>query len=73
MTKAALDGDYTLAKELHYKYFEIIYYLFVDGNPAGVKTVLKMLNVTGDDVRLPLVQVSENTYKNLEKLTAKLK
>ena len=58
---------------MHYKHFEIINYLFVDGNPAGVKAVLKMLNIIGDDVRLPLVQVTENTLKNLEKLTSQMK
>tara|TARA_R110001592_G_scaffold36893_2_gene123615 strand:- start:7107 stop:7985 length:879 start_codon:yes stop_codon:yes gene_type:complete len=73
MTKAALNGDFNTAKELHYKHIEIIHYLFVDGNPAGVKAVLKMLNITGDDVRLPLVNISENTLKNLEKLTNQLK
>lgn len=73
MTTAALNGNYSLAKELHYKHFEIIHYLFVDGNPAGVKAVLKMLNIIGDDVRLPLVQVTENTLKNLEKLTSQMK
>ena len=73
MTAAALTGDFNLAKELHYKHFEIIHYLFVDGNPAGVKEVLKMLSVTGNDVRLPLVNVTANTLKNLEKLTSKIK
>jgi 4-hydroxy-tetrahydrodipicolinate synthase len=73
MTRAALEGDFNTAKELHYKHFEIIHYLFVDGNPAGVKAVLKMLNIAGDDVRLPLVNVTENTLKNLEKLTSQLK
>lgn len=73
MTRAALEGNYSVAKELHYKHFEIIHYLFVDGNPAGVKVVLKLLNITGDDVRLPLVKVSDETHRNLEKLTNQIK
>ncbi len=73
MTRAALAGDFSKAKELHYQHFEMIHYLFVDGNPAGVKTVLKMLGVTGSDVRLPLVDVSENTKQSLARLVEKMK
>lgn len=73
MTASALEGDFKTAKELHYKHFEIIHYLFVDGNPAGVKEVLKMLNITGNGVRLPLVNVTDDTFQNLEKLTTQLK
>lgn len=73
MTRAALAGDFSKAKELHYQHFEMIHYLFVDGNPAGVKTVLNMLGVTGSDVRLPLVDISENTKQSLAKLVEKMK
>jgi len=72
MTRAALQGSFEKAKTLHYKHFELIHYLFVDGNPAGVKTVLKMLGVTGSDVRLPLVDVSENTRVALQNLVNKI-
>lgn len=72
MTRAALNGDYTTARKLHYQHFEMIHYLFVDGNPAGVKTTLKMLGITGSDVRLPLVDVSENTRMALQGLVNKM-
>ena len=68
MTKAALQGDYQKAKELHYHHYKLIHYLFVEGNPAGIKTVLNMLNITGVDVRLPLVNVSESTKNALQNL-----
>jgi len=61
MVRAALVNDLDRARALHYKHFELIHHLFVEGNPAGVKAALKALGVTGDAVRLPLVNISEQT------------
>jgi len=70
MVAAALDNDMDNARSLHYKYFEMIHYLFVEGNPAGVKVALKELNITGDAVRLPLVNVSNETNNKIKELMA---
>lgn len=61
----ALAGNYTNAQKLHYKLLEGIRLLFVEGNPAGVKCVLKHMNICGDIVRLPLVNVSDDTNKKI--------
>lgn len=68
MVNFALDGKFKEAQSLHYKYFELIHYLFVDGNPAGVKDVLKLLEITGDDVRLPLVNVTQQTHNKIKEI-----
>lgn len=70
MVRAALADDMVRARKLHYKYFEMIHYLFVEGNPAGVKAALKELNVTGDAVRLPLVNISEEINNKIKQLIA---
>ena len=70
MVRAALKADLHTAQKLHYKYFEMIHYLFVEGNPAGVKAALKILNITGDTVRLPLVNVGDMTYMKIKELIA---
>ncbi len=70
MVSAALSNDMETARALHYKYFEMIHYLFVEGNPAGVKAALKELNIIDDDVRLPLVNVSEKTKDKIISLMA---
>jgi 4-hydroxy-tetrahydrodipicolinate synthase len=70
MVLSALNHDIENAQELHYKYFSMIHYLFLEGNPAGVKAALKELNITGDDVRLPLVNVSEKTNIKIKELIA---
>lgn len=61
MVNAALNGDFVSARVLHYKLLKGIDLLFAEGNPAGVKCVLNEMNICGDTLRLPLVNVSENT------------
>jgi 4-hydroxy-tetrahydrodipicolinate synthase len=70
MVNTALDSNIKIARQLHYKYFEMIHYLFVDGNPAGVKAALQELEITGDTVRLPLVNVSQKTQEKIKELMA---
>jgi len=71
MVKAALIGNFKTAQQLHYKYFDMVHYMFVDGNPPGIKATLKILGICGDTVRLPLVNVTSATYQALEKLIKK--
>ena len=70
MVANALNSNIKEAQKLHYKYFEMIHYLFVEGNPAGVKAALKELGVTDDLVRLPLVNVSDKTNNKIKELIA---
>jgi 4-hydroxy-tetrahydrodipicolinate synthase len=68
--RAALQGDFATARKGHYELMEIITQLFADGNPGGVKEVLKFLSICGNHVRLPLVPVNEATSKKLYSLIA---
>ena len=63
MVNAALNGDFVSARAHHYKLLKGIDLLFAEGNPAGVKCVLNEMNVCGDTLRLPLVNVSDNTQE----------
>ena len=47
LVNAALVGNMSLARQKHYELFEVIQQLFADGNPGGVKHVLKLLNICG--------------------------
>ncbi|MCC7331817.1 MAG: 4-hydroxy-tetrahydrodipicolinate synthase [Flavobacteriales bacterium] len=68
MVKSALAGDFRTAQQMHYKYFDMVHYMFVDGNPPGIKATLKILGICKDTLRLPLVNVSSATYQALENL-----
>lgn len=70
MVHACLNGNYDRAREHHYKLLDVIQYLFVEGNPGGVKEVLKFLNICQNHVRLPLANVSKETSDHLYKLIA---
>lgn len=70
MVTWASNGNLELARQKHYELLEIIYYLFKDGNPAGIKYILKLINICSDKVRLPLVNVSPSTASKLYELVA---
>lgn len=66
MVNAALTGDFATARQLHYKLLPGIDLLFTEGNPAGVKCVLKVMHICNNYLRLPLVPVSEDTCQKIK-------
>jgi len=68
LIRASLTGDFETARKLQYRLFDIVNLLFVEGNPAGVKCALRELGVCEENVRLPLVQVSEKLRSELSEL-----
>ncbi len=70
LVHAALDGDLATARKEHLRLIEVIDLLFAEGNPGGIKYVLKELGVCGDAMRLPLVNISEPTEKKLYRALA---
>lgn len=71
MVKLVGEGKISEAAVIHYKLLEIIQVLFEDGNPAGVKAALKMMEIADNNLRLPLVPLNEATYKKLSGLINK--
>ncbi|MGM0666675.1 MAG: 4-hydroxy-tetrahydrodipicolinate synthase [Bacteroidota bacterium] len=61
MVGLALKSKINSARDLHYKYTELIDLLFVEGNPAGIKSVMSMLGLCQNNLRLPLTSVSRQT------------
>ena len=72
MVQLALNHKFNEAEEIHYKLLELINYLFVEGNPAGIKATLEILGIIENNLRLPLVPVSKQTYKKLDELIEKI-
>lgn len=68
MVRYALAGKFAEARELHYPLLKVIEQLFVEGNPGGVKAVMKMKGLCGDSMRLPLVNISEALYEKIERI-----
>jgi 4-hydroxy-tetrahydrodipicolinate synthase len=65
MVRLCLQGDYNAAQKVHYKLIEFTRLMFCEGNPAGVKSALKYLNICEDHLRLPLVPVSDKTAQRI--------
>jgi 4-hydroxy-tetrahydrodipicolinate synthase len=70
LVHTALKGDFETARQEHLKLIELITLLFVEGNPGGIKEVLKALGLCDVYMRLPLVPVGEGTAKKIHQALA---
>lgn len=61
----ALSGDYARSRSVHYRLLPITEMIFAEGNPSGIKAVLKQLGICGDTMRLPLVNISNALYQKI--------
>lgn len=59
MIRLGREGKNKEAFELHFRLMDIVSMIFEENNPAGIKSVLKHLDITTDKVRLPLVPATE--------------
>ena len=59
LIKLGLEGKNKEAYRLHYKLMDMIGLIFSENNPSGIKAVLNKLNITSDEVRLPLVKATD--------------
>ncbi|MEA5427375.1 4-hydroxy-tetrahydrodipicolinate synthase [Arcicella lustrica] len=59
MIHAALDGDFSTARNLLGHFLAIDPLLYEEGNPVGVKKILELKGISGSDVRLPLMKASD--------------
>ena len=68
------DKSISEAKRLNEILKPVHYSMFIESNPSPVKYAAKLLNLCEDDVRLPLVKVTESTKEIVKKAlqTAKL-
>ena len=72
MTRLALQGDYANALLIHHKFTELFKLLFVDGNPAGVKSMLNAMGMIENVLRLPLVPTRIKTFEAIRKVLNEL-
>ena len=66
--KLRLKKDNKKAEEINKKLMPLNKSLFIESNPSPVKYAASLLNLSSDEVRLPLVKVTEKTKKEVEKL-----
>lgn len=66
MIRLALAGNFEKARTLHYKLLDGIDILFAENNPAGVKAFLTELGLINNVLRLPLVPLSSDIYRQVK-------
>jgi len=72
MVRLALSGDYKNALTIHHRFTELFELLFVDGNPAGVKSMLNMMGYIENELRLPLIPTRITTYEKIREVLQEL-
>jgi 4-hydroxy-tetrahydrodipicolinate synthase len=59
VTTAALAGDWDTARRLHYEMLPLGRVLFLETNPIPIKAAMAMMGYCRDELRLPLLPMSE--------------
>ena len=65
MVERALAGAWTAARKIHYQILPLMEANFVEASPAPCKFVMKEMGLCEENLRLPLVPVTEATAKKL--------
>ncbi|MDD4515177.1 4-hydroxy-tetrahydrodipicolinate synthase [Massilibacteroides sp.] len=65
MVRLGLASDYDNARTIHHSFTELFDLLFVDGNPAGVKSILNAMGYIENKLRLPLVPTRITTFEKI--------
>lgn len=69
----ALKSNLKSAREIQLRFLEMTELLFIDGNPAGVKAMLNIMNLCQNNLRLPLVPVTKVIYTRIQKAIDEVK
>jgi 4-hydroxy-tetrahydrodipicolinate synthase len=69
---ASLEGNFTRARELHYKLLPLMNVNFVESNPIPVKAALSMMGLIEENYRLPMVRISPNNREKVAKAVEEL-
>ena len=72
MVRLALAGDYESARTIHHSFTELFSLLFVDGNPAGAKSMLNAMGFIENKLRLPLVPTRITTFEKIRDVLRQL-
>jgi 4-hydroxy-tetrahydrodipicolinate synthase len=72
MVDLALDEKWDEARALHYRLLPLMEVNFIESSPGPVKAGLAMMNLIGENYRLPLVPIQEKSRTQLRVVLAEL-
>ncbi|MBK7302529.1 MAG: 4-hydroxy-tetrahydrodipicolinate synthase [Saprospiraceae bacterium] len=73
MIQYALKGDFKSAQKLNNALFDLHKWLYIDGNPSGIKAACHLLEICENEFRLPLVPMAEAHFKKLKEAMEAIK
>lgn len=65
MMRYALQGVFHDAQKLNNLLFDLHKWLYIDGNPAGIKAACHLLGLCNNELRLPLVPMAQSNFEGL--------
>jgi 4-hydroxy-tetrahydrodipicolinate synthase len=66
MIRLSLEEDYVNAREMNYKTYDLHKWLYIEGNPVGIKSAMQILGFCTNEVRLPLAPMSASNFEGLK-------
>ncbi len=66
MVEKALDGAFTSARKIHYQILPLMEANFIESSPAPCKFIMKEMGLLDENIRLPLVPVTDATRNKLK-------
>jgi len=73
MVEHALNGSFHFARKINYKILPLMEANFIESSPAPCKFVMKEMGLLDENLRLPLVPVTDPTRKKLREIIKDLK
>lgn len=67
MTRLILDKNLEEAKKLNLKFQHLHKWLYIEGNPVGIKACMELKKMCSKEVRLPLVEMTSGNMINLKR------
>ena len=67
LVRFALKGKYNEAREIHFKLLHLMNVNFIESNPIPVKAALAMMGMMEENLRLPLVRLTDSSRPKVEK------
>ncbi|MBT8229980.1 MAG: 4-hydroxy-tetrahydrodipicolinate synthase [Bacteroidia bacterium] len=73
MTRLIKQGEMEKARQYNFAIYELHKWLYIEGNPVGIKSAMEVLGFCENHVRLPLHIMSESNYASLKSCLEKIK
>ncbi|MGZ3633458.1 MAG: 4-hydroxy-tetrahydrodipicolinate synthase [Parachlamydiaceae bacterium] len=67
LTNAAVQGDFALARDLHFQLLSLYKTAFIETNPIPIKTAMNLCGMPAGECRLPLYEMSDENLETLRK------